>query len=61
MLRDLFGVVAVALAVVVVVVVVDVFGFLHECRYGAGRVFDDVRLEFVQFRERLELRLKKKN
>lgn len=47
MLYDLLGI------VVVVVIVVDIFGFLHERRYGARRVFDDVRLELVQFRESL--------
>lgn len=50
MLYDLFA----AAAVVIVVVVVDVFGFLHKRRHGAGRVFNDVRLEFIQFRESLE-------
>lgn len=46
MLRDLFG--------IVVVIVVDIVGFLHKRRHGARRVFDNVRLEFVQFRESLE-------
>lgn len=51
MLYDLFG--------IVVVIVVDVVGFLHKRRYGARRVFDDVRLELVQFRECLERKKKK--
>jgi len=53
MLRDIFGIV-----VVVVVVVIDVVGFLHECRHGAGRVLDDMRFEFVQFRKSLGKRRK---
>jgi len=47
MLYDLFG-------FVVVVVVVDVLRLLHERRHGTRRVFDDMWLEFVQFRKSLE-------